>query len=212
MDTLNRDSDKPAVTEITLEFKRRKVYGKFILKSKYTFIKGDSATGKTFLCNLFQQRDTQFKLSNGYKLVPLPVELVFDETPELIIRTLSVIVNKYDRVIFYCDEDVRYVVTKNFQIAMSKSPYLYLIVNRDKLDSLSYFVRDIYKRYYVKELNGMHSYWLEQLYTISNKLPETPINKLYTEDSRSLLTVCKKLLPSAMSCNGKDNVVDKLLH
>ena len=157
--------------------KARNVTYDITLKRNVTYVIGDSATGKTYLCSLLQKYNKN-PVSSGISVdASCKVETIYDEKEWEHNITHSV------NTIFVLDEDVSFVETERFAEIVKHSSNYFLLFQRKPLVTIPCAISEVY------ELTGSKLNKLKPVYHVKdNRLWGTlnnTIDKLVTEDSGS---------------------------
>lgn len=189
---------------IEVRFDYFRFHGRLELKSKYTFLIGDTSIGKTTIYNLLSNPQSHISVTGGYKLIELPGRGTVEDFQDYVDR-----ITPNQRVIFYCDEDVEYITDNTVQNSMQESNALFLIINRDSLGALAYDIEDVQTLKCIQYGNELY-YSLEPLYSgqFAGMNPKN-CQQVYTEDKRSLNIVCNEILPTS-SARGKNQVLKRM--
>ena len=177
----------------------------FSIKRNITIIRGDSATGKTTLFSMIEEygnlgKDSGVQIQCDKACVALSGKY-WQETLE----------NIHDSIVFV-DEDSRFLKTKDFAKRIRNSNNYYVLITRENLPALPYFVEEIY---------GIHcsgKYMdTRQVYNLFYKIySETNpgkilIKSLITEDSQAGFTFFSQVSKTRGICcesaGGKSNIL-----
>ena len=152
----------------------RSVEYEFDLYDKYTLVKGDSATGKTSLYDLFSTYydSPDAVRCQGYnKLRTLP------KTKNL--KEMSTALNSNSNFIFIADETHPFLHTIGFEKMLEESDNYFIIMCREKIfKNLSIHIRSI-----VQIINSGKYHRFSQIYTLREGTRK--FTKVITEDSKS---------------------------
>lgn len=191
---------------IALEIYTKRLCYNIVLRRNITIIRGDSATGKTTLCDLLND------FNNNVSAVSVKA------SPQVKCKVLNYDdwqnrLASWENTVVFIDEDSNFVQTREFSKAVKGSSNYFVIINRhDKnLSQLPYSVTEIYKfktsGKYINQnqyitLNETVPLWdLQQRGTVK-------IAGVITEDSNTGFTFYNKICGSdCKSANGKPNVV-----
>lgn len=119
----------------------------FEIKRKYTIIRGDSATGKTYMCSMLKDISTQVNSS-------VPVSVLPNSNWQILLRGVS-------GQVFVIDENFPEIATKEFAQAMKYSDNYFILITRESLDYVPYSVREVYKLVSSKKYNNMNKAFTE---------------------------------------------------
>lgn len=112
------------VGKYQLRIENKKVRYDLEIKRKYTIIKGDSATGKTYLRDMIESSES--KVTCKVNVLALPIKLVAYKT---LLQSLS-------NNIIVIDEDVEYMTSKEFAELLINSDNYFIIFTRKKLSNI----------------------------------------------------------------------------
>ena len=173
----------------------KKLQYDFTINRKFTLIRGDSATGKTTLCDLLRisRRESWVHIS-----CPVPC-LPSDALGENWVYELQ---RRHDTIFFF-DEDDDFINRGDFaEIAMHSDNY-FVFINREPMHSIPYSVKEIYQ---MKTSGSMH--FLEPLFEEDHILIQPTC--VVTEDRRSGYIFFQKLLEGkagfCIAASGKSNI------
>lgn len=166
------------------------------LEHKLTFIRGMSATGKTYLKNTITEylKDSPIiKIESPYKIVPLDT-INFD----LYIK------NNNEKAIYLIDEDEPVVFKDKFIKFLNNCNGYIILILRDTNIPINCSIDNIYEFIYDENTN---SNILTKYYNI-NQRENINYNKVYTEDSKSGNELFKLLIKDKEinSYNGNTNI------
>lgn len=200
------------MADVTISFKTNKLTGELRLTSKVTILRGDSGIGKSTIISVFNSESAVIHVSSGYRLVDLPQmrRLYSTMTKEYYLDLFNVISGGYDRVIFYGDEDLDYMRTREFQEAVNEYNGLFFIVGRVNFGSVPYSVWDIKRLVSRKYGSGRAKYWLEDFYEKFNHVDLQIISRavcVMLEDSKSGRELFESTGARIVPASGKDQVV-----
>ena len=187
-----------------LRIEDKKVRFDLVLKRKFTIIKGNSATGKTYLTDMVLDED-------GTKIYcKLPVRTLSKQR-----RTYTIELFTNSNTVFILDEDVEGIDTNEFAELLQESDNYFIICCRDVLKTLPISVDEIYEfksETFYNNLNvpftvtSLREQYNEKL---ANKfIPELMI----TEDSKSGFQFFDKTLNiECVSALNNANIVNTLI-
>lgn len=152
------------------------------IKSKYTFITGDSGSGKSHLCDLvaMYQTDNQAVNVNYSKIV--------DATSFI---NLSTFIEISEDTIVFIDENSNLFKVKGIFEFIKNAKYRFVIVSRELssiVSKLDFSVYDIYKL--VKDEHGV--YYLENYFDMSIYNSKEHTSYIYTEEIDSYYEMWSK--------------------
>lgn len=180
---------------INIEVKSPIVNYNITINRKFTYIRGDSATGKTELVGILLQgpRDSHISIKSDKKLFVLN-DLSWED----------IILNLNDHVIFI-DEDFVAYNTKEFAKAVKESDNYFVIINRASNEHIPYSYEEVYSFIpsgkYVRQVKKYDKY-MEDILADSI---------LITEDSNSGHQYFSHLYKNVISANGKSNIKNKIV-
>lgn len=171
-----------------------------------SIIFGDSGIGKSTILKMIKDYQENGKDSG----------IRFSTTSEgvLILNKSSnwqELLSKISNFIIFADEYVKYVLTKEFAEAFSRSGnYLVYITRESRTGALTYSIKSMYSIVSSRKeggkctQNSLYSWYYDNV-----KLSKPDL--LVTEDSKSGLTIMRALLScECITSNGKDNIINKL--
>jgi hypothetical protein len=175
------------------------------LDRNITIITGDSAIGKTYLCDTVRVYIRLGKSSGIY--IKTDVQLgVGADTLEDAVWQLK---NNNGTVIFY-DEDLKYVMTKEFAEAVKGSDNYIVIICREAIKNLPYSIKAV-KSLVTKKTNGIFVSEFVEIFNLHKLEKFFQPELIITEDKKSgfeffdLISNCK-----CDSADGNGNVTNKL--
>lgn len=182
----------------SISVKLKKVNYHLPLKSKYTFITGDSGIGKSTFITVIEQN--LYTVTTGYviKALPKDEEDGYD------------ILNKYasnEKVILVADEDFAYMHHESFQQLMAETKCLFVLVERYPFSSLSYAAADIVHFDNTRNHNLMSTYNYEL-----ELVRWQDVRNVIIEDSGSGLAFFKGVYTNVKTSCGKDNMRKLIAH
>lgn len=187
-----------------IEVYNNRVHYEFQIKRNITIIQGNSATGKTTLVEMIASYERLGK-SSGITLKC--------DTKCAVLGNMgwkSIIAESND-VIFFVEENMPFIKTKEFAEAVSCSDNYFVLIYRDSLPQLSYSIDEIYginedrgSQKYIKTKKVYNSFYkIYNLKKISDINPDVVI----TEDTNSGYEFFNNLFNcKCISGNGKSNV------
>lgn len=101
------------------------------IKGKYTIIRGYSGTGKSTLIRTLTEKNSRIEFCMPVEPLSLREEHGYDD------------LEAGEQTLFYGDEDLEYLHSMEFQKAMAASKHCFLLVTRNKLESLAYAASDV---------------------------------------------------------------------
>jgi hypothetical protein len=170
-----------------------------------TVITGDSAIGKTYLCDTIRIYIRLGK-SSGIDIKTDVQLAVGADTLEDAVRQLK---NNVGMVIFY-DEDLKYVTTKEFAEAVKGTDNYIVIIYREAIKNLPYAIKAV-KSLVTKKTNGIFVSELIELFNLHKLEKVFKPELLITEDKKSgfeffdLISNCE-----CDSADGNANIRNKL--
>lgn len=117
-----------------LFIKNKKVEYSLLLKRKFTIIRGDSATGKTYLAYLSSIKDGSVIVKSD-----VPVSVNIDE--EDFVSVLSSVTN---RIVILDEDSVAFKGIKEYQDVMLKANVYFVLITRSKLNWIPYSLKEVY--------------------------------------------------------------------
>lgn len=176
----------------------------FDVKRKYTVIRGDSATGKSYLCSAVASDTARCICDVG-------LSFLYSTNDDSWKLTLE---NVHGRI-FFVDETFKYMGTTEFASVIKRSDNYFILVTRDKLSGIPFSVNEIYELESSKRYNNMSKPYTETILRplYSNVVKTDKPSLIVTEDSKSGYQFFSNALKdvSCISANGKSNVFDTVL-
>lgn len=177
----------------------------FTLKRNITLLTGDSATGKTTICNLLSDYESNRQYGSVKLISDVPVyHITASESGNLLLEK-----HIDDACIFVIDENVKYVNTEYFAGLVKGSNAYFLIISRKELHMLPISINEVYKiSSHKNEDSDVVYHTFENVYNYD--AGSIKPNLILTEDSNSgydffsSLCVCQ-------GCGGRDNVYKKIM-
>lgn len=172
------------------------------LRRKFTFIVGDSGTGKTRLANLITRAGTNNRVSLMTKvriIVPTQKEELYDSLR-----------NKTEAVIYVIDEALCGVLNnKEFARLAETAEGYFVMITRSKFECIPYSVREVYEL--VSKNTGRKTYYsLSHVYNWKNDM-SVDADFILTEDSKSGYYFYKETCTGVVeSANGNSNIPSKV--
>lgn len=102
----------------------------FCVKRKYTIIRGDSGTGKSYLCKMISEPSVERKCD--VKLSVLPS------------NNWEIILANVQNQIIFVDESFKAIKSNDFASAMKRSDNYFVLITRHDLKAVPYSVSEIY--------------------------------------------------------------------
>jgi hypothetical protein len=184
------------------------------LKRNISILRGDSGTGKTTLINILLEsignRRINVNISctsstvNGFKV------LTKDMEQDYIID----FINKHDNYLILCDEDVKFIYSKEFSGLIKNTSHYYLFVTRRSLGAIPYAVDSIYELVtnIVRVKNEKVA--LTENINVYKKSLDIKINlrvtQIITEDSNSGYEFYKSFNLNCVNSGGNSKIASKL--
>lgn len=182
----------------------RKFGYKIVLRGKYSFIVGNSGTGKSRFVGLLEDYNVQ-ELSGESRGISLNIS-----KSRFIIATVEILefLWQYDNCIIVVDEDMVWMLRK-YSSELQKSNNYFIFINRDLLGNIPIGIYDLYQMTYRRE-NGFLINYNELLADFIEERIKPDI--ILTEDSKSGYKFFSKTLNvDCVSTNGKTRVYKKIL-
>lgn len=176
----------------------------FDVKRKYTVIRGDSATGKSYLCSAIASDTARCICDVG-------LSFLYSTKDDSWKSTLKDVHGR----IFFVDETFKYLGTTEFASAVKHSDNYFVFATRDKLDGIPYSINEIYELESHKRYNNMSKPYTETtlrpLYRDVVQSDEPSL--IVTEDSKSGYQFFSNVFKdvSCIPANGKSNVFDTVV-
>jgi hypothetical protein len=185
------------------------------IERKFTILRGNSATGKTFFHSCIADQKT-------YKVnCPIPINCIVDGTRMWREELLSVSNNIYVIDEFFKDFDA-----KDFCDILRKSDNYFILITRKKMEELPYSIKSIYQLTENKKYDNLNSKYVTNIITqLYNEVPESVKPDLViTEDSNSGFQFFNEISNGKYACvasgdlevnqtshtGGKDKVADAI--
>lgn len=172
----------------------------FDIEDKFTLVRGDSATGKTTLYELFDlYSKNQLNINcSGYRnLDILPEMKNYNRYADALNDTTD--------TVYILDESHLLFTLPGFDELLKSSNNYFIIMSREqKFKNLPVHLRSI-KR--VHSSGKYHT--LQSIYTVPEDIHI--FNKCVCEDSKSGKQFLQQFLPNVVSCSGKDNIAKAIL-
>lgn len=170
------------------------------IKSKYTFLRGDSGTGKSVLLRdlLLNLRNNPHGIKFRYPLRQM--ELTLEGLKFGLEETY-----KNNRItLFFGDEDLKYCRGPEFASIVANSPHLFLMTIREPLQNLPYAIGDMLRL----ETVGHKNIGVPLKSPVNSSL--SAIKHICTEDSKSGYEFFKKFFDGTdidvVSAHGRNNI------
>lgn len=106
-----------------IKIRNKYVTYEFEVKRKYTIIRGDSATGKTYMVRLLNSNVTEIKCEVGISVLP-------NSNWDILLREVH-------NQIFVIDEDFEAMKSNKFIDAMNRSDNYFILITRQELKGLT---------------------------------------------------------------------------
>lgn len=196
---------------------------RFTVHRKITKIIGNSATGKTVLCDaVYNAQNKRSGLEIFCKYECLRVDEIYTRTLHHDIQLLlnkfdnhkgqdfqlaiREILSRYDNILFFCDETFRYLSTTEFAMFCKYIDSFFVICSRDKLEQIPYSYKEIYT---IKSSGKYHT--LERAYSdkcnIIYSANEFSKLSILLEDSKSGFKFYRKYNNNVDTAAGKSNLI-----
>lgn len=196
---------------------------RFTVHRKITKIIGNSATGKTVLCDaVYNSQNKRSGLEIFCKYECLNIDEVYTRVLHQDIQALSSrfsnrkgqdfqlaireMLDRYDNILFFCDETFRFLSTTEFAMFCKYTDSFFVICSRDKLEQIPYSYKEIYT---IKSSGKFHT--LERAYhdkcSINCSVNEFDKLKILLEDSKSGFQFYSKYNSNVDTSRGKSNLV-----
>lgn len=188
---------------IQCSINRKEVSWILSLDSKYTIIQGLSATGKTSLIEVLQDKETTIRCPLSWYLLPRPINLSKRFINDACLRSITIIRDTMEPTLFFADEDSGYLHYTDFQKAIQYSPHLFILSHRLPMDSLPYSHKNIKCFEYDK---ATKTNYLVDLYPKYDVADLETVTAIRTEDFKSGLEFFKSIWVGSQSCKGVTNI------
>lgn len=198
------------VGKYNIRISSKKVVYEFDVKRKYTIIKGDSSTGKTYLYNMVNSPsvDKVCKREDGgnVPIIALPK----------VKNAYTIILEQVKNNVIIIDEGVEDFDSNEFIKLLQESDNYFIIITRKKLSHLPISINEIYRIEYTKKYNNINRMYIQNV--LKNYYPENDFeivspDLFITEDSGSGYEFFSKVLNcNCISANGNANVVNTIIN
>ena len=184
-----------------------KIYNKYItynfeIKRKYTIIRGNSASGKSYADYLVGENLRISSVKCDVPVISLSVN----------IEVWKDLLQRRNNSIIFIDEDFPYINSNDFINELLKSDNYFVIISRKNFDSIPYSYKEIYTLQSNKNFSNIETV-LFPLYNDDFKVIKPDI--IITEDSNSGFNFFKRLSEKydfmCESAKGKNNIKKFLL-
>lgn len=171
---------------------KRDIQFKFTIRRKLTFIRGNSATGKTTLFQMVSDANST-RVSGVTISCDVPVKALYETGYKYELENES-------GNIYIIDEDFGALKTKEFAALVLKSPNCFIIITRESLPAFPYSYKEIYE---IKTSGKYHT--LKNIYPEYGQFQEYP--HMVTEDEDSGLEYYQNLFGNrVISSHGNSNL------
>ena len=167
----------------------------FVICRNITVIRGDSATGKTQMISLLEERQRNGDSSGVDVFCDRPCVVVYQDDWEDRIMRL------HESIIFI-EEGNRFVSSYDFARDMAKTDNYYVIVTREPLFNLPYSVEEVYGIRTSGKYRGLKKTYNEfyRLYSDLSSDTEQTVSTVITEDSNAGHAFWKKTVGDSITC------------
>lgn len=188
---------------INIHLRDRYVDYEFTIKDKFTLIRGDTASGKTTLYDLFasySENHANVECLAYKKLEALP------KSKRYTYSEYANLLNTTDDTVFILDEDSSFFSIIGFEKLLLDSNNYFIIIQRERLfKDLPINLRSIVS---IHSSGKYHT--LKPIYTVPDVMHDFTL--CVCEDCKSGKIFLKQFISNCESCEGKDNFVDTMLH
>ncbi len=166
------------VGKYNIRIATKKIVYEFIVKRKYTIIKGDSSTGKTQLYNMVNTPivDKMCRRNDG-----LRVDIIALPRTE---SAYAVILENTSKSIIIIDEGTEKFGSKKFIEMLQKSDNYFIIITRKKLGNIPFSVNEIFEIETSKKYNNLKKMYIYN--TLKNYYSQDDVFAEYINNKEKL--------------------------